>query len=167
MPNWAEGVIKLRGKREDIKKFLKNGLEVENKGAMLAVILGIKDYEKEVIEITEDEYAMQLKTKGDLLIKGTRESAIKGNITWLMDDDVTEDEEEILHIEDFKQAWGVSAEQFARISQEYNIDIKIFAYESGMEFNQEIEIIKGEIIKDIKIEFDDYKWECAFPYIGG
>ncbi len=36
-----------------------------------------------------------------------------------------------------------------------------------MEFNQDVEIYKGEIIKGVEIEFDDYMWECINPNIGG
>ena len=32
-----------------------------------------------------------------------------------------------------------------------------------MEFNQDVEIYKGEIIKNVEIEFDDYMWECINP----
>lgn len=165
MPNWAEGVIKLRGKREDIKTFLKNGFVVEDKGEILAILLGKEGHQKKVIEISEDEDEFVLKGEGDLLIKGASRAAIEGNITWYFKEGSEEDE--VLHIDNFKQAWGVSAVQFANISKQYNIDIKIFAFESGMEFNQEIEIVKGEIIKDIELKFDNYEWDCPFPNIGG
>lgn len=36
-----------------------------------------------------------------------------------------------------------------------------------MEFNQEVIIEHGEVIKDDVIEFDDYRWECPFPDLGG
>ncbi len=36
-----------------------------------------------------------------------------------------------------------------------------------MEFNQDVEIYKGEIIKNVEIEFDDYMWECITPNMGG
>lgn len=53
------------------------------------------------------------------------------------------------------------------ISKKYNVDLKIYAFEKGMEFNRDIEIHKGRIIKDNKIEFKDYEWECINPLIGG
>jgi hypothetical protein len=36
-----------------------------------------------------------------------------------------------------------------------------------MEFNQEIEIIKGETTINREIEFEDYCWECPDPMLGG
>ncbi|MEW4071696.1 hypothetical protein [Bacillus cereus] len=53
------------------------------------------------------------------------------------------------------------------MSKEYNVDIKIYIFGRGMEFNQDVEIYKGEIIKNVEIEFDDYMWECINPNIGG
>ncbi|MGR5995465.1 hypothetical protein ACT7C9_25025 [Bacillus cereus] len=55
----------------------------------------------------------------------------------------------------------------ATLSKEYNVDIKIYAFEKGMEFNQDVEIHKGEIIKNVEIEFDNYMWECINPNMGG
>lgn len=70
-------------------------------------------------------------------------------------------------LEDFRAAWGIDANVLACISSEFNIDFKILGFESGMEFNQDVEIIKGEIVKDENIKFNDYKWECIRPHIGG
>lgn len=38
-------------------------------------------------------------------------------------------------------------------------------YEKGLEVQQEIEIIDGEIVKDEEITYDDYKWDCPCPMI--
>lgn len=45
--------------------------------------------------------------------------------------------------------------------------MKIHAFEQGMEFNQVIEIIDGEVIHDYEIHFTDYQWECVCPKLGG
>lgn len=45
--------------------------------------------------------------------------------------------------------------------------MKIYGFEKGMQFNRNVEIINGEILKDEEINFDDYKWECICPNIGG
>ena len=36
-----------------------------------------------------------------------------------------------------------------------------------MEFTQEIEISKGEIIKNVCSNYDDYQWEVPFSNLGG
>lgn len=38
---------------------------------------------------------------------------------------------------------------------------------AGNAFNQELEIIKGELTLDKCIEFKNYIWECPMPYLGG
>ncbi|MGX7252739.1 hypothetical protein [Enterococcus raffinosus] len=73
-----------------------------------------------------------------------------------------------LEILGFKQAWAASPENFIELSKQYELDIKIFTFEMGMEFTQEIEIINGELTKNKEQEkFDDYFWEVPFATIGG
>lgn len=162
MPNWAEGTLKIRGTRQDIQNFLENGFLAIDTGAAILSFLG-KEKEPNKIEIEKDEYEMKLSSPEGLYIKGTRRAFIESAIEWWFEDNHTE----ILTIDSFKQAWGVDAGEFAKISKEFNVDIKIYAFERGMEFNQDIEIHKGEIIKDEEIKFKDYSWECIFPNIGG
>lgn len=64
-------------------------------------------------------------------------------------------------------AWDVSAKELSLISKQYELDFRLYAFEAGMEFNRDIEIIHGEIKKDYEITFDDYKWECVCPNVGG
>ncbi len=45
--------------------------------------------------------------------------------------------------------------------------MRIYAFESSMGFNQEIEIVDGKITIDKYIKFDNYQWECPMPDIGG
>lgn len=162
MPNWAEGTLKIRGTRQDIQNFLENGFgAVDTSAAILSFLGKVKEPNK--IKIEKDEYEMKLSSPEGLYIKGTRRAFIDGAIEWWFEDKHTE----ILIIDSFKQAWGVGAEDFVNISKAYNLDIRIYAFERGMEFNQEIEIHKGNIIKDVEIKFDDYEWECIMPNLGG
>ena len=45
--------------------------------------------------------------------------------------------------------------------------MKIYGFEKGMQFNRDVEIVDGEILKDEEINFDDYNWECICPNMGG
>ncbi|HET4958707.1 Uncharacterised protein [Streptococcus pneumoniae] len=115
MPNWAEGTLKLRGRRENVASALKEML-LGNEGATL-----------------EEEYdgtLLRFKNEYDYFyINGTRR---------------------------------------AFISSKFDVDIKIFTFEMGMEFTQEIEISKGEIIKNIVNEnFTNYSWDVPFSRLGG
>src|SRR5690625_3976674 len=165
MPNWAEGVLKVKGTRENIKRFLFEGLEaIPDMSQQFKVIMGKQnEIEEPNVKIDEDEWDLTMNTPNGFYIKGTRRAFIENGIEWYFNDSHLE----ILTIESFKQAWGVDADSFAEISKQYEIDIKIYVFERGMEFNQDIEIHKGEIIKDNEIKFDEYEWECLYPNLGG
>ncbi len=163
MPNWAEGSLKIRGTRADIKALLLGALEpVQNSAGWLSHMLGGPEPEPTKAEITEDEWNLTMEAPEGFYIKDCRRAFV-GNINWYFDDMHTE----ILSIGDFRIAWGVDAERFAELSKHYNVDIKIYVFEQGMEFNQDIEIHKGQIIRNQEIQFKDYEWECIFPNLGG
>lgn len=149
MPNWAEGSLKLRGKKENIAQALKymfctaDNVEIE------------EDLETGWFELTT--------TAPYFYINGTRRAIIQNNkLSFWLDDDYL-----VIEINDFNQAWAVKPENYQEISSKFDVDIKIFTFECGMEFTQEIEISKGEIIKDLCYEYDDYKWEVPFSNLGG
>lgn len=162
MPNWAEGVLKIRGTRQDIRKFLVEGLSPLNPHTGIAKLLG-KEVEEPEVTIEEDDWDFKMNSPHGFYINGTRRAFIESGIEWYFDDRHTE----ILTIDSFKQAWGVDSREYVEISNKYNVDIKIYVFERGMEFNQDIEIIKGEIVRDNEIKFDDYEWECLMPHLGG
>lgn len=68
---------------------------------------------------------------------------------------------------DTKFAWTIHVEQLLEISKKYNIDLKIYAFEREMEFNLDIEVSKGKVIKSEVIKFDNYMWDCIDPLSGG
>lgn len=148
MPNWAEGSLKLRGKSENIASALKEML-------------------------LNDTATLEDKWDGALLIfnntvpyfyiDGTRRAVIdkKQIEVWFEEEFCT------VELDDFKQAWSAIPENYQEISSKFDVDIKIFTFECGMEFTQEIEISKGEIIKNVCYEYDDYQWEVPFSNLGG
>ena len=163
MANWVEGVFKVRGTRVNIKKFLVEGLDpLPAINQQLARMRG-KEIEKPKMEIKEDEWYLTINSPNGLYIKGTRRAFFESEIEWWFDDSHLE----VLTIDSFKQAWAVDAPELAEISKRFDVDLKIYTFEKGMQFNQDIEIHKGEIIKDNEIKFNDYDWECLFPNLGG
>ena len=148
MPNWAEGSLKLRGRSENIASALKEML-------------------------LNDTAALEDKWDGALLIfnntvpyfyiDGTRRAFIdkKQIEVWFDEEFCT------VELDDFKQAWSAIPENYQEISSKFDVDIKIFTFEKGMEFTQEIEISKGKIIKNVCNEYDDYQWEVPFSDLGG
>lgn len=157
MPNWCEGTFKVRGTKEDVKKFLLEALNPISDG-----LLGQIPVEKEV---EEDEWGLNIRAKDGFHIKGTRRNFIVDDICFEFAEEETN--LKVCVLEGFKAAWEIDPAPLAVLSKRYNVDIKIYAFECGVEFNQDIEIHKGEVIKDLVIEFDDYKWECINPNIGG
>lgn len=161
MPNWCKGDLKVRGTKENIRKFLLDGLEPISKGFLNPEIV-----ETEII--CDDTWEFSIKSEtGAFYILGTRRNFIDGEIIETDINDWEDDEEKVIVIKDYKAAWGIYADNLASISEKFNIDFKILGFERGMEFNQDIEIIKGKIIKDEEIKFYDYKWESIRPHIGG
>lgn len=148
MPNWAKGSLKLRGKSENIASALKEmllsntvTLEVEYNGDLL-------------IFNSKDPY---------FYINGTRRAFInqKQIEVWLEEEFCT------VELDNFEQAWSAIPENYQEISSKFDVDIKIFTFECGVEFTQEIEISKGKIIKIVCNEYDDYQWEVPFSNLGG
>ena len=152
MPNWAEGTIKLRGRAENIASALKymfcdNAVTVKEEW----------DGEKLILLIFET-------TAPYFYINGTRRGFIETDSLefWL------EQEFLIVELQDFKQAWAAIAENYQEISSKFDVDIKIFTFEMGMHFTQEIEISKGNIIKNIcNDKFLNYEWDVPFSNLGG
>ena len=152
MPNWCEGTLKVRGKVKDLKKFVLEGLHP----------VDFFGNEKSALEINKYDNCESSET---CYIENTRRGFVEG-----LDIYFEEDEEEIDIIAlDSKFAWGINAKELQETCKKYNVDMKIYAFESGMEFNQDIEIVDGEIVKDKEIDFKgkNYKWECIMPNMGG
>lgn len=168
MPNWCGGVIKIRGKRENLKAFLKDiliptsfwgsRLKYEIEETDYSITFGVKERHKDLYDAYEEV---------SWYLQGTRSAFIIQNkrieFGFLRD----EEEEQILTIEGFKQAWGIMPKDYLEFSKKHSVDIKIFGYEKGMEFTQEVEIIKGEVTKNKETEYKDYQWEVAFSQLGG
>ena len=55
----------------------------------------------------------------------------------------------------------------AILIQMKHVDMKIHGFEMGMEFNQDIEIVDGRILKDEELHFENYQWDCICPNMGG
>ncbi|MGT2774972.1 hypothetical protein ACVRZG_02670 [Streptococcus hyovaginalis] len=149
MPNWAEGTIKLRGRAENIASALKHMLVDET-------VTVEEEYDGELIKLNT--------TQSYFYIKGTRRAFIESNSLelWLDDDFL------IVELGNFKQAWAAIPDNYQDISKQFDVDIKIFTFEQGYEFTQEIEISKGNVIKDIVNEkFDNYQWDVPFSKLGG
>ena len=163
MPNWCKGSLKIRGKKSDITRWVrenvvaythnwKNG-HLESIPNPDAVTVQFDDPESEEICIT---------VKTDAHITGTRRNFVHDGEYWACDHNGI-----MILTLDFMAAWAIQPEPYVAMSKEYHVDFRLYGFECGMEFNQEVIVEDGQLISDVEITFDDYNWECIFPKLGG
>ena len=161
MPNWIEGTMKLRGKREDIKRFLDNELDTSS-------YYGEKRTLEEQVQCNSDDEYMEYTFKDEPYIKGTRRAFVTDDYLYMGEDEGTA----CIKI---KQAWSFSVtsddrelELWKDNAHKYNIDIKLYGVESGTQFCQEVIALRNcdRVINNV-IEYEDWYWDCPFPNMGG
>lgn len=153
MPNWCEGVLKLRGKKENIDTFFSEAIQPCG---------GIHENDLNFfINIDmQDEYT-SICIKSEAWIKDTRRAFV------LPYDIFYENREALIVCFPFEQAWDVATEDLIGISKTYDLDVRAYAFESGMGFCREVEVINGEVTIDSTITYSNWWWECPCPLTGG
>lgn len=162
MPNWCEGMLKIRGKQEKVLDLLAENLQVWKRNIVNEPKFDIREeIDKEAIKINREDGCVYV---GKLAyIKGTHRNFVEPN-----DIGVNEDKNGNTCIAiEMKGAWDILSDSYIDLSKQYNVDIKIEAFEQGMKFSRYILIEKGELKEDKKIEYDDYVWDCVMPNLGG
>jgi len=165
MPNWCEGVLKVRGKKKELLNFINSGI----------IRYGyprdeLDDYTQYPLDVKIDKYGDLFINETDdknhswLYFKDSRRLFIEKDVNWLFWD---EEDEEHIQCLDIKQAWRIEPYYLIEISKKYNVDFRVMAFECGMCFSQEIEIIKGELTLYKENQYDDYNWEVYDPRLGG
>ena len=144
MPNWCEGTFKVRGTLSDVERFVQENML------------------DSIVSITKSEGDLELELSGEAYIKDSNRMFIYPGYYYSFD----KNGKNTLTLQ-FKAAWRVYIDPFVKMSKDYNVDIKIYGFEKGSEFNQDIVIVNGEVIKNDIITFNDYQWECPFPDLGG
>ena len=156
MPNWVAGTFKIRGTQKNIISCL-NDLFVND------------DCTVEPLREGSD----LLVIKGNPKIRGYHMNGIRGAMIdyggdYLVDvDDCDTEGEIIVELDKFRQAWVINADDFKEVSLKNNVDFKIYGYEAGNKFEQEVEIIKGEVTENNNYGYENYDWECPFSKLGG
>ena len=151
MPNWSEGCLKVRGTTANVKKFILEGLKP----------VDLFGTEPPKLELSDIGY---VESDKDCWIEGTDRGFVKN----LCEDfSFAEDDEIFTALLDTKFAWAADAEELLALCKKYDVDMKLYAFEKGMEFNQDLLIVGKEILRDNGILFKDYNWECICPTVGG
>lgn len=167
MPNWCEGKLKVRGKKENIMKWLAECVAVWNpdveKGKPLYDALVFKK-DTNGVSLAYNDDELHVCIKQEAYIDGTRRNFVqKYENDFLFG---AKDGKDII-ILPVQAAYAFMPEPYEEMSKKYSLDFRFYGYECGMEFNQEIEIINGETTINRVIKFEDYYWECPDPQIGG
>ena len=150
MPNWCRGTLRVRGKVEDLRRFVLEGLTPVDYFGNLREKLQFNNYD-------------ECECEGRCHIENTHRGFVNN-----LRVDLAYDEKDITVIPlDCEFAWDISATELQQTCIKYNVDMRIYAFERGMQFNRDIEIIDGQVIKDNDITFDDYDWDCICPNVGG
>ena len=161
MPNWCSGFMKIRGRKQDILDFFKNEV---------AIWTYDKDYSRTASEaIFENdeygyEYILEKATNQELHLRNSRRF-------FFLDKEITFYNNEqgncYLNLE-IQQAWHIDVGGLlTNHSKKYNIDFNIYASECGMQFEQYITIVDGEVIRNDAIKYDDFGFEAINPSLGG
>ena len=173
MPNWIEGTFRARGTKENIKKFLMEGLEPSSS-------FGCEQKIKREINDEEDnyfEFKVSLIDKDDnqgkesqisLHIPKTRRNFVELDSWGEITAHKTQNSDDFVFATRFKGAWSIDTDAIKEIAKEFEIDIRVNGYECGMEFEQLLEVNRsGWIVCDSVIQYMDYTWECPMPLLGG
>lgn len=168
MPNWNAGILRIRGKREDVIKFLTEGVnayEFRSNGKISSEYLPISKDEL----YTFDDDCIEYK-RNNIYVEGTTRGFIcEYNCLVYISND-TDNEGRIYTYVDYRQAWGINENELADISAKYHLDFRIFAAEAGMGFWIDLEILDGEITKLEEygnMSYNEYIWNCPIPNVGG
>lgn len=163
MPNWCEGYLKIRGKKKDLKNFIENEIRLVKLKSILS--------EPEYIAIKMIDDSMECSFKYNksysefLHLKNSRRFFVESEEISFFS--VYDDKDCYLTLE-FKQAWGIDVQELlVEHSKNYHIDFNIYASESGMEFEQYITVINGELVKNEEKEYNDFHFEAINPSLGG
>lgn len=165
MPNWCVGTMKVRGTSENLTRFFKEGVFHYDDKKPLTFIYDKGENKADILSY------VKTKDSGYLAIKGVTRNEISplndyGEIYFTGS---RNDENIRIGYFRFETAWGIETDQLVEVSKEYGIDIRIHAFEQGMEFEQFIEVHAGNLVKNEVISFEDrdWAWESVNPNWGG
>lgn len=144
---WCNGTMKVKGKKEDIIKFMREVLKSEGKA--------IYEESKNAFKIKQgDEVSW-------FYVEGTDKNFVDAReISFEFKDG---DREYVLLLDKYKAHWNIDPKPLEHLSREYNVDFKILGFNKDLEFNQDVEIVKGNVVKNEWLEFKNYEWECVLP----
>ena len=159
MPNWIEGNLKVRGKYDDVKKYLCEGIQ----GYYFTKDFeGVPQSKDKFMSVEDTGDWIEVSFWGEPHITGTHRAFVEDCTVYLEPSD-----EDVVAVMPFRQAWSFKAGEFKKLSDEWNLDFRLQGWERGMEFGEDITIVRGEEPKCELLDYDDWYWDCPMPFMGG
>ena len=154
MPNWCEGNIRFRGKKQNIVNLILNEFEPTGNSEI--------KYENDEIYATDTGK----KYKEDFYINGTNRCFVEEFHVYLGEDN---EKEIVLCLDGFKAARNIKDQGFRELARKYQVDIKCVGFECGCEFYQIVSFDRSGAKKEEykEYELDEWEWNCLFPNLGG
>lgn len=164
MANWCEGTFRARGTKENIKKFLVEGLEpISRFNVTEEIKRKIEDYDNS-FDVT---YTHENQEVDSLYIPYSKRNFMELGYGMISAYKIR-NSDDFMFAKEFKGAWSIDFDAIKKIATEYKIDIRVNGYECGMEFEQLYEVDREGTIKcDSFIQYSNYIWECPMPLLGG
>lgn len=166
MPNWCEGNIRVRGRYENVVAFLEDALETvhgEFNGKEYKTVEKPAD-----VEMNKDNVILR-SGNFKFYIKGTHRNFIDSSAIEVYD--YKDNEEHVWVFDNFCATWSfsheVSHKAYSDFAKKYNVDIKLFGIEQGMQFVEQVVYYREGNYDEETIEYDDWDFDCPFPRMGG
>lgn len=128
MPNWCEGVLKVRGSMENIRRFLLEGIDYNDyqyaphMNEDGAVSLEETAIPREAVTKEISDNGVYITNTDELYIKDTHRMFVASDV---IGSNVIRRENTSLVFIDVKQAWYIEAKELAKISSKYGVDLRV------------------------------------------
>ena len=176
MPNWAEGNIRVRGKRENIIRYIQEnfisiydleGGKWEERPVHLEI--GAGGWELLINKDADTNGCIWFKNSKRMFIDYDRcnfehTHTISGEFS---DDEKHTNKDQVLYLDGFKGAWGIDGEYFRKAATDYKVDIRLFVWERGMEWSSVSTFYRDGHVEDDSRTYSEWMWESALPNYGG
>lgn len=170
MPNWAEGSIRIRGKRGNIIRFLQEEL---------TPLFALKDdFEERPIQIEDNCGGWELilrrdpDTESKVYFKGSNRQFIEFDNDLeisgeFSDDQKVQNRDQVIYIPGFHGAWNVDYSFFKEKAVQHKVDVRIFVWERGMQWSSVTTWYRDGTVDETSITYANWLWDSPLPDYGG